>query len=253
VVTPELLARVSAAEGDANVEYLRERIPAAFERSFDGIARVARLVGAIRAFAHPPTADRSPVDVNEPIHTTLVVAANEYGCVADVETDLGELPDVVCKAGDLNQAPLNLAVNAARAIADATDGAGERGTIRIGTRHDGEQVTLSISVTGCGIDPRDRRSHVRPLLHHQGGRPRDRPGLAITRTLVERHHGVIAFESGPGHGATFRIGRPTGAPADGNAAARSELPSLRRGKGADPCGRRSVRMLSRRVAARRRR
>ena len=59
-----------------------------------------------------------PVDINESIRTTLIVAANEYKYVADVETELAALPPVVCSAGDLNQVLLNLVVNAAHAIAD---------------------------------------------------------------------------------------------------------------------------------------
>ncbi len=45
--------------------------------------------------------------------STLTVARNELKYVADVETDFGDLPPVVCNVGDMNQVFLNLLVNAA--------------------------------------------------------------------------------------------------------------------------------------------
>lgn len=46
----------------------------------------------------------------------LTVARNEYKYVADVETELGDLPLVVCNIGEVSQVFLNLIVNAAHAI-----------------------------------------------------------------------------------------------------------------------------------------
>jgi hypothetical protein len=52
------------------------------------LERVSKIVGAMRSFAHPPTTTREPVDLNDVVHTTLMVAANEYKYVADVSTQL---------------------------------------------------------------------------------------------------------------------------------------------------------------------
>jgi two-component system, NtrC family, sensor kinase len=94
--------RAVLAEDDADLDYLSERLPPAFERALDGIARVSSIVGAMREFAHPST-KRAPIDVNAGIRTTLIVAKNEYKYVADIELELGDLPLVMANAGDLNQ------------------------------------------------------------------------------------------------------------------------------------------------------
>jgi two-component system NtrC family sensor kinase len=61
-------------------------------------------------------------DLNRALLSTLTVARNELKYVADVETEFGNLPMVVCNIGDLNQVFLNLLVNAAHAIGEAEKG-----------------------------------------------------------------------------------------------------------------------------------
>ena len=70
-VTPELLKRVREAEDAADLDYLRNRVPGAFDRADEGIARVGAIVSAMRDFGHPPTAERAPVQLNDALRNTL--------------------------------------------------------------------------------------------------------------------------------------------------------------------------------------
>jgi len=203
-VTPELLARVRAAEAAADVEYLRERVPRAFERAEEGLGRVGSIAGAMRELALPPAAEKAPADLNEALRTTLVVATNAYKYFADVETDLGELPLVVCHAADLHHVFLSLIVNAAQAI-ETADG---RGTIRIRSRRHHDHVLITVADTGCGIaaDAADRVF--------------DGRSLAIARSVVvEGHAGTLTFETLPGQGTTFHVRLPLGHAFSGELAA----------------------------------
>jgi signal transduction histidine kinase len=194
-VTPELLARVRAAEAAADVEYLRERVPRAFERAEEGLGRVGAVVGAMRELALPPAAEKEPADLNEALRTTLVAATNAYKYVADVATDLGELPPVVCHGADLHHVFLSLIVNAAQAI----ERCGERGTIRIRSRAHHDHVLITVADTGHGIAA-DTADHVF-----------DGRSLAIARAVVvERHGGMLTFETMPGEGTTFHVRLPLG-------------------------------------------
>jgi two-component system, NtrC family, sensor kinase len=196
-VTPELLERVRAAEEAADLEYLRERVPLALTRAEDGLHRVGAIVGAMREFARPPSAQTASVDLNAALRSTLVVATNAYKYVADVETDLDALPLVVCHGGDLNHVFLNLIVNAARAIEET----GTRGTIRIRTRAHNDHVLVSVADTGCGI-PAD----VAGRIFGDTGR-----GLALAHAIVvKRHGGTMTFETARGEGTTFHVRLPLG-------------------------------------------
>ena len=200
--------RARLAEEDANLDYLIERIPPAFERSLDGIERVSSIVRAMREFSHPSTA-RAPIDVNQGIRTTLIVAKNEYKYVADIELDLGDLPLVMANAGDLNQVFLNLVVNASHAIEARVGDSGERGTITVATTASDADVLITVSDTGCGIPAEITGRVFDPFFTTKPVGRGTGQGLAIAHTIVvERHHGAINFEPNPAGGTTFRIRLP---------------------------------------------
>jgi signal transduction histidine kinase len=208
-VDPELLQRAGEVERVADVAYLAERVPVAFARAQDGVRRVATIVRAMREFAHPSSSDRGPVDLNAAVSNTLIVANNACKYIADVETDLAPLPDVVCDGGDINQVLLNLVLNAAQAIESAVGESGERGTIRIRTSCEREHVLISVSDTGCGIPPDVAGRIFEPFFTTKEVGRGTGQGLAIARTMVvERHGGTLTFDTDPGRGTTFHVRLP---------------------------------------------
>jgi PAS domain S-box-containing protein len=215
-VPSALIARVRKAEDRADLDYLRARVPGAVERADDGVQRVATIVRAMRDFAHPPSAAKAPVDVNAALRSTLVVASNEYKYVADVQTDFGELPPVMCDGGDMNQVFLNLVVNAAHAIVDANRGTGRRGTIGLRTVAEGDEVLVSVSDTGTGIAPEVAARIYDPFFTTKEVGRGTGQGLAIARQIVvERHGGTISFETQAGRGTTFHVRLPVAESAHG--------------------------------------
>ena len=150
-VTPAQLAALAQAVQDADMEYLNEEIPKAAAQSLEGVERVATIVRAMKEFAHPGRQEKVAADLNRALANTLIVARNEIKYVADVETDFGELPAVVCHAAEMNQVFLNLLINAAHAIAEVVKESQGRGKITVRTRAAGNQAVIAISDTGCGI------------------------------------------------------------------------------------------------------
>jgi PAS domain S-box-containing protein len=159
MVTPELLAEVRRVEEESDCAYLLEEIPKALTQTLDGVTRVATIVRAMKDFAHPESKERSAADLNKALLSTLTVARNELKYVADVETNFGELPLVVCNISDLNQVFLKLLVNAAHAISEVVKGRDKKGKSRICTVAEGKTVLISIADTGCGI-PESIRSKI---------------------------------------------------------------------------------------------
>jgi PAS domain S-box-containing protein len=208
--TDERRAHVRDAAEDADLEYLRERVPAALGRVHDGLGRVGAIVGAMRTFGRPPQVEHAPADLNEALRSTFVVAQNEYKYAAELEADLDELPAVVCNIGELNQVFLNLIVNAAHAIADTTGGGGAaRGTISVRTRREADEVVVTVADTGGGIPAEVRDRIFDPFFTTKGVGKGTGQGLAISRSIVvDGHRGSLAVDSAPGRGTTFTVRLP---------------------------------------------
>jgi signal transduction histidine kinase len=209
-LSPEMLAEVEQAEVDADISYLEENVPKALERSVDGLGRVATLVRSMKEFAHPDQQkEKVLADVNRSISTTMTIARNEYKYVADVETDFGELGLVPCHVSELNQALLNIIVNASHAIADVVKGTENRGKIKITTRRDGDHAVIAISDTGTGIPESARIRIFEPFFTTKEVGKGTGQGLALARSVVvEKHGGTLTFDTEMGRGTTFTIRLP---------------------------------------------
>ena len=208
-IRPELLAEVHHVEETLDSAYLLEEIPKALSQTLDGVTRVATIVRAMKEFAHPQGEQMSGADLNKALQSTLTVARNELKYVADVETEFGELPLVVCNIGDLNQVFLNLLVNGAHAIGEVVKGTSGKGTIRVRTATEEKTVVIAISDTGAGIPEAIRNRIFDPFFTTKEVGRGTGQGLAIARSVVvERHKGTLTFETEVGKGTTFYVRLP---------------------------------------------
>jgi signal transduction histidine kinase len=208
------------AEDDVDLDYILENAPVALDRARDGLGRVAAIVRSMKEFAHPDRKEMAQSDLNQAIQSTLVIASNEYKYVAEVETQLGEIPPVNCYAGEINQVVLNLIVNAAHTIGDVVKGTDKKGKIRVTTRVLDDMVEISIGDTGKGI-PVDVRARIfDPFFTTKEVGKGTGQGLAIARTVVvDKHGGTLHFETELGLGTTFFIRLPINGPVTASAAA----------------------------------
>lgn len=206
-----LIRKVETAIEEADLEYLSEEIPQAISQSLDGVATVAKIVGAMKAFSHPGSDEMSSINLEDAINTTITVAHSEWKYVAEMVTEFDpDLPDVCALPGELNQVILNLIVNAAHAIGDTLEeGSNKLGTITIGTRQVGDCGEIYIRDTGCGI-PDDVKSKIfDPFFTTKEVGKGTGQGLAIAYSvIVDKHGGTINCESKPGEGTTFIIRLP---------------------------------------------
>lgn len=199
----------AAIEDELDLDYLLEKLPQAIERSVEGLGRVATIVRSMKEFAHPEGKEKIAADINQAIESTLVIARNEYKYVADLETDYGELPLAPVYLSELNQAVLNIVVNAAHAIGDQVEGTEKKGLIKVSTRYQDHEVIIQISDTGDGI-PEDIQDKIfDPFFTTKEVGKGTGQGLGVVHSVVvEKHHGHIDIDSIPGDGTTFTLHIP---------------------------------------------
>ena len=217
-VTDELLDEVEARVRGADLDYLNAEIPQAIVQSLEGVEHVASIVGAMKEYSHPDAAQTQPVDVNHLVDGAIKLCCNECRYVAEVTTDLDpDLPQVWCLRSDIHRVIVNLLVNAAHAIADAThNGADGKRKIVVHTRRDGTWAEIRVEDAGTGIPEEVRHRVFDPFFTTKQVGVGTGQGLSLAHAIVvEKHGGTIRFETELGRGTSFIVRLPIA----GNAAA----------------------------------
>lgn len=212
----KLLDRLRTAAEEADLRFLAGEIPQAITQSLEGVEHVAKIVRAMKEFSHPGSEGKTAVDLNRIIESTLTVCRNEWKYVAELVTDFDPaLPPVPCLPAELNQAILNMVINAAHAIAEKAGESGEKGTITVRTRSDGDAAEVRIEDTGTGIP-----GHLQPRIFNlffTTKAPGQGTGQGLTMAqsiIVEKHGGTIECQSEGGKGTTFIVRLPLESAAD---------------------------------------
>jgi signal transduction histidine kinase len=197
----------AAPAAAADLAYLRKEVPAALTQALYGLQQIAGIVAAMRNFSHPGGSQFEPADLNKAIESTVLVARNEWKHYAELTLDLdASLPPVPCDVSAINQAVLNLIVNAAHAIAGA-HAQNELGRITIATRRLEDHAEISIEDDGPGV-PREIEERIfDPFFTTKDVGFGTGQGLAIAHSIVSgRHGGSLTHEPGRGGcGARFVI------------------------------------------------
>jgi two-component system, NtrC family, sensor kinase len=207
-VDRETLAGAIEIAREIEVGYLIREIPQALDQTLEGIGRVTKIVRAMKEFSHPGSDEKTLIDLNKAIESTITVARNEWKLVADVRTDLDlQLPPLYCFPGDINQVILNLVTNAAHSIADVVRNQPDvKGLIIVSTRLAGDKVELRVSDTGAGIPEAIRDRVFEPFFTTKEIGKGTGQGLAqVHAAIVGRHGGSITFEANGDRGTTFVI------------------------------------------------
>ncbi len=186
---------------EIEIDYIREDIPELIKDCKEGTSRIGKIVGDLKSFAHPGNDKQMLIDINKGLESTLNVVNNELKYKATVIKELGEIPMVEGFPQKLNQVFINILVNAGQAIE-------EKGEIKIQTKAEDKNVVITISDTGCGIDPENLSKIFDPFFTTKEIGKGTGLGMNIAYNIIEEHNGKINIESTVGKGTTFKIVLP---------------------------------------------
>jgi signal transduction histidine kinase len=195
------------------IEFILKDLQKVITDSLEGTERIKKIVADLKSFSRVDQAEFKYANINEGLESTLNVVWNELKYKCTVEKDFGELPQLYCNLGQLNQVFMNLLVNAAQAIK-------EKGTIIIATHcvnggkcsgrseKEGNYIEIKICDTGCGI-PEDKLDRIfDPFFTTKPVGKGTGLGLSIAYDIIKKHQGEITVESEVGKGTTFTIQLP---------------------------------------------
>jgi PAS domain S-box-containing protein len=211
--TGEVSERLQGDMRVDNLDFYVEEVPRAIAQSIEGVERVAAIVKAMKAFAHPGAAEKTATDIHQAILDTVTVARNRWKYVADLDTTFDpNMPLVPCMVGEFNQVILNLVVNAADAIAEArNEREGPRGKIQISTKKQGRWAEIRVRDSGKGIPQEIAQRVFEPFFTTKEVGKGSGQGLSLCHgIIVGKHGGTITFGTCPGRGTTFIVRIPLG-------------------------------------------
>ncbi|MBX7081266.1 MAG: hypothetical protein K1X88_18845 [Nannocystaceae bacterium] len=199
----EPLARLATVRATIDEAFVRKELPPALDSILEGAARVSEIVRAMKELTHGEDRPDAPADLNAVVESVVRMTKAACRHVATVQLDLGKLPPLVCAAGELAKALVNLVVNARDAILEAGR---IDGRIDIRTRCLPRAIEIEISDNGIGIPVAVQQRVFEPYFTTKAIGVGTGQGLALVRAVVEeRHGGRVLLCSEHGVGTTFRV------------------------------------------------
>jgi len=205
-----------------DTSFLLTDLPLILSSIQSGSERIREIVLSLRNFSRLDESDMKFVDVHEGIDSALMILQNRLNlsrfrpeiCILK---EYGELPQVECYPGQLNQVLMSLLVNAIDAIDEdwrererlLQDSNIQSPTIQIQTQSFQQEVVIHISDNGKGIPETVQKKLFDPFFTTKPIGTGTGMGLAISyQIVVEKHQGKLWCCSQPGQGAKFVVQIP---------------------------------------------
>jgi signal transduction histidine kinase len=167
-----------------------------------GIFRTVEIIKGLRTFSRLDESDLKFINLHKNIDSTLIILRNKFNTKLKIVKDYGDIPQIECYPGKINQVLLNLLMNAVQAIKGA-------GQILIKTKliqkEDQPFVEILVKDSGTGMTDDVKKRIFEPFFTTKDAGEGTGLGLSITQNIIEIHHGSIAVDSMQGQGSAFTI------------------------------------------------
>ncbi|MEG4344555.1 AAA family ATPase [Microcoleus sp. A003_D6] len=204
-----------------DMEFLISDFPRLLDSMQVGAERIRQIVLSLRNFSRLDEAVMKRVDIHEGLDSTLLLLQNqlkvkpEYPGI-EIIKEYGQLPEVECYAGFLNQVFMNILSNAIDAIEESLVTSPiesipkKKSQVRIRTSViNSNQVEIRIADNGAGMTEEVSQKIFDPFFTTKRVGSGTGLGLAISyQIVVEKHHGRLTCISALGQGAEFVIEIP---------------------------------------------
>jgi two-component system, NtrC family, sensor kinase len=165
--------------------------------------RCRKIVTSLLDFARQNEPNKKAYDLHDVVYQSVLLTRKQAAFNdIQVEYEAGQkIPRVMLDKGQIQQALINLIIN-------ATESTGDGGRIVVATEFDrsAKRVRISVSDNGPGIARKNRDRIFDPFFTtKESGTGL---GLAITHGIIEQHGGSIQLESRRGKGTRFIINLP---------------------------------------------
>ncbi|MCX7593944.1 MAG: AAA family ATPase [Fischerella sp.] len=221
---PNPSAAIAEKSKQIDLDFLLQDLPKLLDSMKIGTSRIRNIVLGLRNFSRLDEAEMKPVNIHEGIDNTLMILQHRLKAKSDrpeieVIKEYGQIPEVTCYAGQLNQVFMNILSNAIDALDEGSkEWASRNGknqqisvpTIRIRTEiADESRVRIRIADNGLGINPEIQQKIFDPFFTTKPIGSGTGLGLSISyQIVVDKHKGRLICNSRLAEGTEFAIEIP---------------------------------------------
>ncbi|MEH1945937.1 MAG: AAA family ATPase [Nostoc sp.] len=205
---------------EIDLDYSLSDLPKMIDSMSMACDRLKNISTSLRTFSRADQDYKVPFNIHEGIDSTILILkhrlkANEQRPAIEVVTNYGNLPQVECFPGQLNQVFMNLIANAIDALDESNQGhsfqeiKASPNYITITTSVENNSVKIAIADNGKGMSEQIKSKIFDHLFTTKAVGKGTGLGLAIARQIVEETHGgKLSFNSILGEGTEFIIEIP---------------------------------------------
>jgi PAS domain S-box-containing protein len=212
IITGNLELLELDVEGEEPRDYLK--------RAHDAANMGARLTDRLLTFARRRPLDAVLIDLNEQLVGMMDLLRRSLGETITIASSfVPDLWPVNSDVSEIENAVLNLAINARDAMPSGGELQIETGNLRIGDPQmaaeiglaEGEYVQLSVSDTGHGIEPEHLARVFEPFFTTKEAGRGTGLGLSVIYGFARQSGGRVTIQSEPGEGTTVTLYLPRAA------------------------------------------
>jgi two-component system, NtrC family, sensor kinase len=204
---------------EVDISFLEKDLTLILKSMTVGSDRIRDIVLSLRNFSRLDEAECKAANIHEGIDNTLLLLQHRLNADAtlpaiEVVKHYGNLPQVECYPGHLNQVFMNLLLNAIDALKELaqprqTDTGVRLGNIWISTQVIDQSVQITIADNGTGIPATLQSQIFDPFFTTKPVGKGTGLGLSISYQIItELHHGKMDCDSQVGEGTKFVIEIP---------------------------------------------
>lgn len=217
---PTEAVRASAEEVD--LDFLLEDFPKLLKSMRGATDRIKVISTSLRTFSRADREHKVSANLHEGLDSTLLILkyrfkANEYRPAIEVIQDYGDLPDMDCFPGQLNQVFMNILANAIdmfdemalQTTFEDLKSHPQKVTLQTAVTADQTAIEVRIADNGKGMSEAVKSRIFENLFTTKAVGKGTGLGMAIAhKIVVEAHNGNITVQSEPGQGSEFCIRLP---------------------------------------------
>ena len=215
-----LPSSIAAELEDIDLDFITEDFPKLITSMNSGIERIRQISISLRTFSRKDTEKKTAFNLHDGIDSTLLILkyrlnANEKRPGIEIVKEYGDLPEIKCYPGQLNQVFMNLLANAIDALEESREGLSfpeiveNPPQIHIKTEEKAGEAIVRISDNGKGMSEEVQGRIFEQGFTTKGVGKGTGLGMAIARQILEeKHGGTIACISELGKGTEFIISLP---------------------------------------------